>query len=460
MIRRIGLIAGRDIVATVVNKGFLFGLLIMPLMMGVLIWAGPRILNSRTPPVVGNVAVIDPTGMLTAALKTSLLPETIRERRAVETRRQVAEAVPGAGGQAQEQVVEQAAAGQSAIAPVPALTIVERPADADVQREKDWLLPKTPEDRPLALVVFHPDAVTRAGGAREFGSYDLFVSTLLDAATEGVLFESLRQTLVSARLAASSLDQAAIEATMRVNRPPSVIVGVSGEQQAVRGFNRSLPLVMGVFLFMGVMIGGQTLMGSTIEEKSNRVIEVLLAAASPFELMAGKLLGQLVVGLISMGVYVGLGILALFQFSMFGLFDPMLVVYLVIFFFTSYLIYGAMMMTIGAAVNTMADAGSMMGPVMLLLVVPFVFLTNFSRAPNSAISVAMSLIPPFNGFGMMARLASGTPPPFWQVLLSIALGLVASAATVWFAGKVFKIGLLMHGKPPTLATMIRWARMA
>jgi ABC-2 type transport system permease protein len=190
------------------------------------------------------------------------------------------------------------------------------------------------------------------------------------------------------------------------------------------------------------------------------VVEVLLAAASPLELMAGKLLGQLVVGLISMGVYIGLGILALFQFSMFGLFDPMLVIYLLIFFLTSYLIYGAMMMTIGAAVNTMADAGSMMGPVMLLLVVPFVFLTSFSRAPNSAISVAMSLIPPFNGFGMMARLASGTPPPFWQVLLSIVLGLVASAATVWFAGKVFKIGLLMHGKPPTFATMIRWARMA
>jgi ABC-2 type transport system permease protein len=82
------------------------------------------------------------------------------------------------------------------------------------------------------------------------------------------------------------------------------------------------------------------------------------------------------------------------------------------------------------------------------------------RAPNSAISVAMSLIPPFNGFGMMARLASGTPPPLWQVLLSIVIGLVASAATVWFAGKVFKIGLLMHGKPPTFATMIRWARMA
>lgn len=459
MMRRIGLIAGRDIIATVANKGFLIGLLIMPVMMGMLIWVAPRILNSQTPQVLGNVAVIDPTGTLTAELRTSLLPETIRARRDAQTRRAVEQALPEAGD-IQEEARAQAESAQSAIAPVPALTIVERPADADVQREKDWLLPKSPDDRPLALVVFHPDAVALPEGRAEFGSYDLFVSTLLDDATEGVLFEALRQTLVSARLEASSLDQAAVEATMRVNRPASLIVGASGEQEAQRGFNRALPFIMGVFLFMGVMIGGQTLMGATIEEKSSRVVEVLLAAASPVELMWGKLLGQLVVGLISMGVYVALGIMALFQFSMFGLFDPMLVVYLLVFFLISYLIYGAIMMTIGAAVNTMADAGSMMGPVMLLLIAPYVMTGVLGRAPNSAISVAMSMIPPFNGFGMMARLASGTPPPFWQVLLSIAIGLVAAAVTVWFAGKVFKIGLLMHGKPPTFGTLIRWARMA
>jgi ABC-2 type transport system permease protein len=208
------------------------------------------------------------------------------------------------------------------------------------------------------------------------------------------------------------------------------------------------------------MIGGQTLMGSTIEEKSNRVVEVLLSAASPLELMWGKLLGQLVVGLISMSVYIGLGILALYQFSMFGLLDPMLVVYLLVFFLLSYLVYGALMMTIGAAVNTMADAQSLLGPVMILLIAPYVMSGILGRAPNSAISVAISMIPPFNGFGMMARLASDTPPPFWQVLASIAIGLGAAAVTVWFAGKIFKIGLLMHGKPPSFGTLIKWARMA
>lgn len=460
MIRRIGLIAARDIVATVGNKGFLFGLLIMPILMGLMIWLAPRILNSRTPQVVGQVAVIDPTGSLAAELTMSLQPDTIRARRDADTRRAVSDALPGAQAEARQEAAAQAQAATTALAPVPALTVVERAPDADVEREKRWLVPASEAERPLALVVFHPDAVRPADGRTDYGSYDLFVSTLLDDATEGVLFEALRQTLVRARLEASSLDQAAVEATMRVNRPASVIVGAGGEQQSQRGFTRSLPFVMGIFLFMGVMIGGQTLMGATIEEKSSRVVEVLLSAASPQELMWGKLLGQLVVGLISMGVYVGLGVLALYQFAMFGLLDPMLLVYLLVFFLLSYLMYGALMMAIGAAVNTMADAQSLMGPVMLLLIVPYVMTGILGRAPDSAISVAMSMIPPVNGFGMLARLASGTPPPTWQVLLSIVFGLAGSALLVWFAGKIFKIGLLMHGKPPSFGTLIKWARMA
>ena len=275
-----------------------------------------------------------------------------------------------------------------------------------------------------------------------------------------MIYEGLRLAIVSARLAASNLDRVAIEATMRVARPQSVIVAADGEQRAQRGFTRTLPFILGILLFMGVMVGGQTLMTSTIEEKSSRVVEVLLAAVSPLELMAGKLLGQLGVGLLVMAVYVGLGILALFQFAMLGLLDPMLVVYLLVFFLITYLVFGALMVSIGAAVNQMAEAQALMGPVMLLLVAPYILTPVIGRAPNSTFSVVVSFIPPVNTFAMMARLASGTPPPAWQVWLTVLVGLAAACAAVWFAAKVFKIGLLMHGKPPNFATLVRWARAA
>jgi ABC-type Na+ efflux pump permease subunit len=344
--------------------------------------------------------------------------------------------------------------------PAPQLRIVDRPADADVQREKNWLIPQAPDQRHLALVVVHPDAVVRAEGRREFGAYDLYVSRSTDANTESVIHESVREALVAARLKASSLDQALVETTMRVPRPASVIVSAAGEQQSQRGFTAMLPLLLGVFMFVGIVIGGQGLMTSTVEEKSSRVVEVLLASVSPFELMAGKLLAQLGVGLLIVGIYVGLGIFGLLQFALFGLLDPMLVVYLVVFFVISYLVYGALMMAIGAAVNQVAEAQSLMGPVMVLLILPYLLSPLIGRAPNSTFSIALSFVPPVNTFAMLARLASDAPPPAWQVWLTVVVGLGAACVAIWFAAKVFRIGLLMHGKPPTVGTLLRWARAA
>jgi ABC-2 type transport system permease protein len=145
---------------------------------------------------------------------------------------------------------------------------------------------------------------------------------------------------------------------------------------------------------------------------------------------------------------------------MFGLLDPMLVVYLLVFFLVTYLLFGALMMAIGAAVNQMNEAQSLMGPVMILLIVPYVLAPIIGQAPNSPFSIAVSFIPPINTFAMMSRLASSTPPPAWQVWLTVGVGAGAAFLTVWFAAKIFKIGLLMHGKPPNIATLIRWARLA
>jgi ABC-type Na+ efflux pump permease subunit len=213
-------------------------------------------------------------------------------------------------------------------------------------------------------------------------------------------------------------------------------------------------------MFVAVLMGGQSLMTSTVEEKSSRVVEVLLAAVSPFQLMTGKLLGQLAVGLLTLAIYLGLGLLALYSFAMLGVIDPMLIVYFLVFFLITYLVFGALMMSIGAAVNQIQEAQSLMGPVMLLLILPYMLSPMVGRAPNSPLSVALSFIPPINSFAMMTRMASDAPPPPWQVWLTVLVGIGAVYVAIWFAAKVFKVGLLMHGKPPNVATLIRWARQA
>lgn len=129
------------------------------------------------------------------------------------------------------------------------------------------------------------------------------------------------------------------------------------------------------------------------------------------ELMAGKLLGQMTVSIVALGIYIAMGFAMLSSFSLFGLLNPWLILYLVIFFVITYPVFGSLMMAIGAAVNAMREAQSLMMPVMMLIIIPWTLWLPISRDPNSTLSVALSFVPMMNGFAMMLRMASVTPPP-------------------------------------------------
>ena len=122
--------------------------------------------------------------------------------------------------------------------------------------------------------------------------------------------------------------------------------------------------------------------------------------------------------------------------------------------------FASVFAAVGAAVNEMREAQSLMTPDHAGADGAVVVRLADRRDPNSTFSVAMSFVPPVNTFAMMIRLSSTTPPPFWQVGLSIVIGVAAAVVAMWFAAKVFKVGLLMHGKPPNMGTLIRWARQA
>jgi len=400
-----------------------------------------------------EVALIDSSSGMNDALKRELDPGTISARREAGRRAAAEQAMPGAGQAA-------AAAPPAADLAAPTFTLRQLPADSVVDAQKAWLTDTNIDKRARrALLVIPVSAVVRPPTG-EYGSYTLYAPRNLPEDAESLLHDAMRVALTTERLRADGLDPELIQKATRVIRPRTVMVSSDGKQQGSPGLNRALPFIMGILLFMGVMIGGQGMMTSTIEEKSSRVVEVLLAAVSPLELMWGKLLGHLGIGLVMMSVYVGLGVLALMQFALFGLIDPLLIVYLLAFFLIAYLVFGAIMLAIGAAVNQLADAQSLMGPVMLLLVTPYILTPFIGQRPDSTFAVAMSFIPPINPFAMLARLASSSPPPAWQVLLSLAVGLLAAWIAVWFAAKIFRVGLLMHGKPPNFGTLIKWARMS
>jgi ABC-2 type transport system permease protein len=348
---------------------------------------------------------------------------------------------------------------------VPRLQVVPMGVGTNLEIEKDAL--KVPLPAPgagatprLAVIVVHPDAVTPAPGTDRFGTYDLFVRDKLDDRLLDDLHSGMREAIVGARLSGLGVDPARIKSLTTVPRPDSRTVTAEGERKTNRELNMLLPAAFMILLLVSVLTSGQYLLTTTVEEKSNRVVEVLLSAVSAMELMTGKILGQMAVGFLILALYAGLGLVALVSFATLGLLEPMMIVFLLIFYVLAYFTFASMMAAVGAAVNEMREAQSLMMPIMLTLMLPWIMWLPLSREPNSMLAVTLSFLPPFSNFVMLLRMASVSPPPAWQPWVAVALSALGVYGSVWFAAKVFRVGLLMFGKPPTFGTLVKWARMS
>lgn len=438
-------VARREFVATVFTKAFIIGLLVLPAMIAFFVLIGPRLFNADGFTVEGELAVIDATGEVMPDLRAGLTEGTDTADVFELIRRTRAEA---AGGSVAE-----------ALAAKPRLDLVELPP-GDIDEAKAWLIAPMPETRRLALAVIHDDAVRPRAGETSLGSFDLYVPPGQDQRAEIAIQQVLREAIVAARMRDAGLDRARINELTTIPRVRSITVTDEEERETVGALNAMLPFAFMFLLIMSVMGSGQGLLTTMIEEKSSRVVEVLLSAVSPMQLMAGKLLGHMAVSLLAMSLYVGLGVLTLTSFSLMGLLDPSLIAWLLLFFLIAFFTIGSLMMAAGAAVNDMREAQSLMTPLMLVLILPWFLWIPISRDPSSTLSVIASFVPPINTFGMLMRMASTEPPPLWQVWASVAIGVVGVVAAIWFAAKVFRIGILMFGRPPDLKTLVRWVRAA
>lgn len=453
-------IALREFLATVATKGFILGVMMTPVLLALVAVAFPLLINKKPPKIDGEVAIVDPTGILVPGLVAYLEPEQIAKRRD-QFKEKLDAATPGALRKlsGSSKVTEQAL--DSALGEIPVLRVSPLPIDADLEAEKALLHRGTISDGGrLAVVVIENNAVTKQPPGEKLGTYQLFIRENLDERIADEIRNGLRSSIVDARVSAAGLDRARIEELTSVAYRKATMVTETGEVQIHEELQMLIPMGFMILLLVSVFTGGQYLMTTTIEEKSSRVVEVLLSAVSPMQLMTGKIIGQLGVGLLVIGLYAGMGISALFSFGVLGLLKLSLLIYLVIFYFIAYFVVGSLMAAIGAAVNEPREAQSFMMPIMMIMMIPWILWMPISRDPNSLFATVCSFVPPINPFVMLLRMSSSTPPPLWQSWLSILIGIGSVYVALWAAAKVFRIGLLLHGKPPNFGTLIRWIRMA
>jgi len=457
--KRILHVAGREFASTVLTKGFLIGAVVVPAIIAVAIPVIIFIISQqKAPAVVGTVAIIDPTGEVAPRLTEYLSPEAIAERRG-ELVRQIGEAMPGLSG-APQGSMDQAMA--MASGELPQLTVEVLPPDADFDQAKERIRQavKNDPDSTIAVARIDRDAVEKDDAQERFGAFALTVMPRLDERIISEIRGGVRRGVLDARYEANGFEKAAIQALTSVDAQDTTEVTEDGERTSTSAMSFILPVVMMMLVLGAVFTGGQYLLTTTIEEKSNRVVEVLLSAVSPTQLMAGKILGQMLVGLSMLAIYSGVGISALIAFSLGDLISPLDLVWMFLFFLTGYGMIASLMAAAGAAVNDLREAQTFMTPIMMFMMIPYLMMLVVPRAPNSMLSVTMSFIPPISPFIMMLRIASNDPPPIWQILLSLAVSAVGAVIAIWLAGKIFRVGMLMFGKPPDFRTLIRWVRMA
>jgi len=220
----------------------------------------------------------------------------------------------------------------------------------------------------------------------------------------------------------------------------------------------AIPVGMMMILLFSVMSGAPQLLNSVIEEKMSRISEVLIGSVTPFELMMGKLTGSVAVSLLLAGVYIVSGLSVARYFGYGDVVRGSDVAWLLLFLLMASFMFGSVFITIGAACSDLKDAQGMMPPAMLVLMLPWLTWFAVLNAPDSPMSIGLSLFPTATPFLMLLRMMLPPGPPLWQVALSVVVTTIASVAAVYAAGKVFRTGLLMQGKAATFAELWRWVR--
>jgi ABC-type Na+ efflux pump permease subunit len=255
------------------------------------------------------------------------------------------------------------------------------------------------------------------------------------------------------------LDRAQATAPTTGASPASPATASSGISQAkqvdpIRTF--APPIALVAVMFIVIMSTTPQLMQTVLEEKLSKISEVLLGSITPFELMLGKLLGNLGVALLLAGLYVGAAYGVAARYGYGDILPPALIAYSVLFIVLGVMLFGSLFMAVGSACNDMKDAQSLMFPVMMLALLPTFFWTVVLSKPSSPISVGISLFPPATPFLMLMRLALSPAPPPWQVGLSVVLTTLTAILCVWASAKIFRVGLLMTGKAPSFAELAKW----
>jgi ABC-2 type transport system permease protein len=298
------------------------------------------------------------------------------------------------------------------------------------------------------------------------GSFSYYAKNVADIGFTKRVERTLYNIVKDIRISENNIPT---ELISKITKPVSIttIKVLEGAKEAKKGFMQEYlaTLIFVLILYMSMIMYGATIGRSIIEEKTGRIIEVLLSSASPFQLMTGKILGLGAVGLTQVIVWAAMGIGFVVFGSTFNLeaaksmnLNPEIFIYFAIFYILGYFVFATMYAGVGAVSNSDQELQQLSMPIIFMLIIPILLIGMMVKNPDGPVITALSYIPFFSPIVMFTRINLAAPPML-NIIFSILIIIAAIFILIWIVSKIYRVGILMYGKRPTLTEMIKWIRL-
>ncbi len=340
----------------------------------------------------------------------------------------------------------------------PHWVLTPRGAEGDPAAAKEKLHREVLKKKTDGYLVLEP-------GKLEKEEVEYYSTTVSDFIALNQLQSAVNRVWMREKMAARGLPgDLAAELEKRIDLKPFKVTEKGSAEE--KGAGIIATIIFMVLMYTTFFIYGSQVMRGVIEEKNSRIVEIVIASVRPTELMLGKIVGIGLVGLtqyltwslVAMNLSLP-GIATLLSTSDMGV--PKVPIsmlgYFVLFFILGYFVYASVYTAIAAPFNTDQEATQLMMVPMILILSGFMVYPAVMNNPSGPVAVFFSLFPFTASLVMFLRTAVSEPPA-WQIALSIALLIATTAGLAWFAGRIYRVGILMYGKKPTIPEIIRWAR--
>lgn len=269
----------------------------------------------------------------------------------------------------------------------------------------------------------------------------------------------LKDVVVRQRMRRAGVDPGLVEKLDRSIDLTALKVSKTGEAEEgdfMQLFLTSLAFIIAMFFL--IITTGQMLLRSTIEEKSNRIIEVLVSSSPSLDLMAGKIIGLSMLGITQVAAWAILGLVVALSASVVTVTLGQLALFL-LYFILGYLFISAIFVAVGSVLTTEQEAQQWTGYLSMIFTLPLVFIITGVENPNSPILRILEFVPFFTPM-IMAQKIPLTPIPAWEIGATVLVLVASVILSMWVAGKIFRVGILITGKRPSFDEVVRWFRSA